>query len=312
MFDIVVTMVRYAELHCHTNFSFLDGASHPHALVEQAAALGYAALGVTDHDGFRGAVKVHQAAKVLGVPVVYGTEVGMSGEAEEDCPAEPTSLVADKPDPAPTRRGRIRRMHGSKPTSLPTRDHLVLLAPDPAGYAAISRFVTLGQYRGKKDAPRYGYEDLGRAATDGNLVALTGCHQGAVPRAAAAGDFAAAKQAAARLRELFPGRLYVELTHHGMPEDGPRNDVLADVADALALPTVASNNVHYAVRSDADLSEVLAAIGGRRNLDVADGFRPATDERFLKSADRDGRTVCSLPGGGGARRGTRRVAGLRP
>jgi len=276
-------MVRYAELHCHTNFSFLDGASHPHALVEQAAALGYAALGVTDHDGFRGAVKVHQAAKVLGMPVVYGTEVGMPREAAEDDPVVVKPDAADKPSGAPGRRGRIRRMHGSKPTSLPTRDHLVLLAPDPTGYAAISRFVTLGQYRGKKDAPHYGYGDLGRAATDGNLVALTGCHQGAVPRAAAAGDFAAAKEAAAQLRELFPDRLYVELTHHGMPEDGPRNDVLADVADALALPTVASNNVHYALRSDADLSEVLAAIGGRRNLDAADGFRPATDERFLRS-----------------------------
>ena len=79
-------MVQYAELHCHTNFSFLDGASHPHTLVEQAAALGYTAVGVTDHDGFRGAVKVHQAAKVLGVPVVYGTEVGMS-RSDEDRPA---------------------------------------------------------------------------------------------------------------------------------------------------------------------------------------------------------------------------------
>jgi error-prone DNA polymerase len=287
-------MVRYAELHCHTNFSFLDGASHPHALVERAAALGYTALGVTDHDGFRGAVKVHQAAKALGMPVVYGTEVAMprSGEAR---PAQPKPVAAE-PHLAPTRRGRIRRMHGSKPTSLPIRDHLVLLAPDPTGYAAISRFVTLGQYRGKKDAPYYDYEDLGRAAVDGNLVALTGCHQGAMPRAAAAGDVAAAKEAAARLRELFPDRLYVELTHHGMPEDGPRNDVLADVAGALALPTVASNNVHYAVRSDADLGEVLAAIGGRRNLDVADGFRPATDERFLRAPTAMAERFARYPG----------------
>ena len=93
-------MVRYAELHCHTNFSFLDGASHPHALVEQAAALGYTALGVTDHDGFRGAVKVHQAAKALGMPVVYGTEVGMA-RSTEDRPAEPKA-ASKGPDALPT------------------------------------------------------------------------------------------------------------------------------------------------------------------------------------------------------------------
>ncbi|MDJ0665575.1 MAG: PHP domain-containing protein, partial [Acidimicrobiia bacterium] len=71
-------MVRYAELHSHTNMSFLDGASHPAEMVELAAELGYTALGVTDHDGFRGVAKVHQAARQTGLPIVYGTEVGMS------------------------------------------------------------------------------------------------------------------------------------------------------------------------------------------------------------------------------------------
>ena len=70
-----------------------------------------------------------------------------------------------------------------------------------------------------------------------------------------------------------------------MPEDDPRNDLIAEVAARLNIPTVASNNVHYAYRHDADLSEVLAGIGGRRSLDLADGFRPASDERFLKSPE---------------------------
>jgi error-prone DNA polymerase len=74
-------VARYAELHTHTNFSFLDGAAHPLALVERAAELGYTALGVTDHDGFRGVVKVHQAAQIVGLPIVYGTEVGMGRES---------------------------------------------------------------------------------------------------------------------------------------------------------------------------------------------------------------------------------------
>ena len=70
-------MARYAELHAHTNYSFLDGASHPYDLVARAAELDYTALAVTDHDGFRGAAKVHVAAREIGLPIVYGTEVGM-------------------------------------------------------------------------------------------------------------------------------------------------------------------------------------------------------------------------------------------
>jgi error-prone DNA polymerase len=173
-------------------------------------------------------------------------------------------------------------MHGQKPASLPPTDHLVLLAPDPAGYAALARLVTRAQFRGEKDRPVYDYGDLSDASRTGNLVALTGCRQGAVPRAAQEGNPARAVRAAARLHEIFPGRLYVELWHHRMPEDDPRNDVLAEVAARLGLPTVATNNVHYHDRTQADLAEVLAAVGGRRDLDTARGFCPASDERFLK------------------------------
>ena len=295
MFGIITDMsppndVAYAELHCHTNFSFLDGASHADELVRTAADLGYRALAVVDHDGFRGVVKVHQAARQAGLPVVYGTEIGFRQEARGNGAYVGGVLeggigeaARDAPAPTEPRRGRIRRMHGSKPTEAISTDHLVLLAPDPEGYAAISRFVTKGQYRGKKDHPVYSYGELEVASRDGNLVALTGCWQGAVPRAAAHGDLDGAMRAASQLRDLFVGRLYVELWHHGMPGDDPRNDLLAEVAVRLGLPTVATNNVHYANRHDADLSEVLAAIGGRRGLDAADGFRPATDERYLKT-----------------------------
>ncbi|HYJ26005.1 MAG TPA: PHP domain-containing protein, partial [Acidimicrobiia bacterium] len=72
MFDIVGRVSGYAELHCHTNFSFLDGASHPEDLVERAIDLGYEALAVTDHDGFYGVSRFWQAAKETGLPAIYG------------------------------------------------------------------------------------------------------------------------------------------------------------------------------------------------------------------------------------------------
>jgi error-prone DNA polymerase len=235
--------------------------------------------------------------------VVYGTEIGMPQEPSRRSEASVGDLIVPLDTPVPltgeddlTRRGRVRRMHGTKPTEAPVTDHVVLLAPDPTGYAAISRLVTRGQFRGRKDAPRYSYRDLEEASRDGSLVALSGCWQGAVPRAAARGDLSDAVAEAEKLKQLFPDRFYIELTHHGLPVDDLRNDVLADVAMRLRLPTVATNNVHYAHRHDADLSEVLAAIGGRRSLDTADAFRPATDLRHLRTPDEMAAKFSRYPG----------------
>jgi error-prone DNA polymerase len=302
-------VTAYAELHCHTNFSFLDGASHPEAMVARAAELGYRALAITDHDGFYGAVKAMQAARERGLPVVYGVEVGLTQCAMSDAQCAdapyPTAgamggtfpqVAGDKVALAPTRRGRTRRMHGPKPTRVPPTEHLVLLAGSPAAYRAVSRLVTLAQFRGEKDRPVYAWEDLAELAGVPEVVVLSGCRHGSIPAAASLGDLAGAMREAGRLREVFGRRLHLELWHHGMPEDDPRNDLLWEVAGRLRLPALATNQVHHALREEAHLAEVLAAIGGRRDLSTADGLRPATDERFLKPPDEMARRFDRYPG----------------
>src|ERR1700754_2032841 len=67
----------YAELHCHSNFSFLDGASHPEELVEEASRLGLTGLALTDHDGFYGVVRFSEAAREHGLPTVFGAELSL-------------------------------------------------------------------------------------------------------------------------------------------------------------------------------------------------------------------------------------------
>jgi error-prone DNA polymerase len=293
----------YAELHCHTNFSFLDGASHPEDLVESAVELEYEALAVTDHDGFYGVSRFWQAAQTTGLPVIYGVEVGLEdepGDGEDPlAKAEQWDLARyarSKGGQGRLRRGRSVRAHGTKPTDLPESDHLVLLAGSPSGYRSLSRLVTKAQLRGEKDHPIYAWKDLVEAAADSDVHALTGCHAGAVPRAAARGDLPGTIRELSRLREIFGTRLHVEMWHHAMPEDDARNDLLWEVAAKLSMSTVATNQVHYHQRSDAYLSEVLAAIGGRRPLAVADGFRPASDERYLKTAAEMSRRFSRYPG----------------
>jgi error-prone DNA polymerase len=155
-------VTRYAELHCHTNFSFLDGASHPEDLVQRAVDMGYDALAVTDHHGFYGVSRLWQAAKATGLPVIYGVEIALEVDPKKD--PDPVSSAEEwdrkryarvKGAQGRLRRGRSVRSHGAKPTNLPESDHLVLLAGSPDGYRTLSHLVTKAQLRGEKDHPVY-------------------------------------------------------------------------------------------------------------------------------------------------------------
>jgi error-prone DNA polymerase len=260
---------RYAELHCHTNFSFLDGAAHPQELVARASELGYSAIGVTDHDGFYGAVKVMEAARHLAMPVVYGIEIGIGHDGGTIDPirtAEEWDRRRLERNEPLRRRGRSVTHHGTKLVDRKNADHLVLLAGSPGAYTVLSQLVSRAQLRGEKDRAVYSWTDLSDAASHPAVHALTGCWQGAVPRAAAAGDLSGALRETSRLRDLFGERLHVELWHHGVPGDDERNDLLWEVGSRLGLTCVATNQVHHALRSDSALADVLAAIAGRRDL----------------------------------------------
>ncbi len=295
---------RYAELHCHSNFSFLDGASHPDELVERAAALEYTALAITDHDGFYGAVKYMLAARRVGLPVVYGTEIGLVERSDGGSPFEDArswdlaraGSWDTRVDGGRWRRGRTKRMHGIKPVDRVETDHLVLLAGSPAAYSELSRFVTLGQLRGEKDRAIHTWDDLAVAAAHPEIIALTGCWQGAVPRAAATGDLQSASMATVRLKELFGDRLYIELWNHRLPEDHLRNDVLWEVSKRLGVSAIATNQVHHVRREDGYLAEVLAAVAGRRDLVEGNGFWSGTDDRYLKSPAEMAHAMRRYPG----------------
>jgi error-prone DNA polymerase len=247
--------VDYAELHCHSAFSFLDGASQPEELVEEAARLGLTGLAITDHDGFYGVVRFSEAARANGVPTLFGAELSL------DLPGPQQG----EPDPA----GR----------------HLLVLARDEHGYARLSRTISeahlVGGEKGKPD-----YQSLEHAAgrLRDQVLVLTGCRKGHVPAALARHGEAAARRELERLVALF-GRdgVAVELTCHGDPLDDERNDALAGLARTLRLPTVATNNVHYHAPARQRLAAAMAAVRARRSLDELDGWLPAAGTAHLRS-----------------------------
>jgi error-prone DNA polymerase len=244
----------YAELHCHSNFSFLDGASHPEELVEQAARLGLDALALTDHDGMYGVVRFAEAAAELGVRTVFGAELSLGLSA-------PQNGVAD-----------------------PEGDHLLLLAGGPDGYRALCRTISTAQLRGQeKGRPVYDLDEV-VADTAGQVLVLTGCRKGAVRQALRTGGREAAAAALRGLVERFGAdHVAVELTHHALPTDTERNDALADLARDAGLPTVASTAAHYATARRFPLATALSAVRARRSLDDVDGWLPPAGTAHLRS-----------------------------
>ncbi|AGL15501.1 error-prone DNA polymerase [Actinoplanes sp. N902-109] len=258
----------YAELHCHSNFSFLDGASHPEELAEEAARLGLSALAVTDHDGFYGVVRFSQAARELALPTVFGAELSLDLTRPQNGEADP--------------EGR----------------HLLALAHGPEGYARLARTISRGQLDGKeKGKPSYGdLEQIADVLRDHVLV-LTGCRKGSVPRALAAEGVAGAARELDRLVRLFGrGNVVVELTAHGDPYDDDRNDTLYELARSRRVEVVATGNVHYATPGRRRLATTLAAVRARRSLDEMDGWLPAAGTAHLRSGAEMKRLFGAYPG----------------
>jgi error-prone DNA polymerase len=257
----------YAELHCHSNFSFLDGASHPEELAEEAARLGLEALALTDHDGFYGVVRFAEAARAVGVPTVFGAELSL---------------------------GLTRPQNGEAD---PEGDHLLVLARDPEGYARLASTLSTGHLAGReKGRPDYSGVDWA-AVHGGHWLVLTGCRKGAVPRALVDGGPAAAARELGRLVDTFGAdNVVVELCDHGDPLDSARNDALAALAVRAGVDLVATNNVHYATPDRRRLAGALAAVRARRSLDDLDGWLPAAGTAHLRSGDEQARRFARWPG----------------
>jgi error-prone DNA polymerase len=246
--------VPYAELHCHSNYSFLDGASHPEELVEEAARLGLDAIALTDHDGMYGVVRFAEAAAGCEIPTVFGAELSLGLSA-------PQNGVAD-----------------------PEGGHLLLLARDPEGYGALCRTISTAQMRGReKGRPVYVLDEV-VADTAGHVLALTGCRKGSVQQALRTGGRdAAAAELRALVERFGADNVAVELTHAGLPTDTELCAALAGLAADAGLPTVASTAAHYATADRFPLASAVAAVRARRSLDEADGWLPPAGVAHLRS-----------------------------
>jgi len=277
-------LVPYAELHAHSSFSFLDGASSPESLLEEAARLGLHALALTDHDGFYGIVRMAEAAaaqKILGggaPDTVFGAELSLGLRT-------PQNGIAD-----------------------PEGSHLLVLARQKEGYHRLAGALTHAQLTGdEKGRPLYDLELLseqsGSGQAGGDWTILTGCRKGTVRQALTRSGVNRSdrERDAAREVDLLAAlfgrdRVLVELTDGGNPLDSTHNDALAAIAAARGLGVVATGNVHFATPKQHHLASALAAVRARRSLDEMDGWLPASGSAHLRSGAEMAARFARYPG----------------
>ena len=248
----------YVELHAHSAFSFLDGASTPTELAAAAAAQGYPAFALTDHDGVWGSMEFAHACKGFGVRPITGTEltvaIGPAGPVPGSCA------------------------------------HITLLAEDESGYRNLCRLLTLAHSHTRDNTARsqtqpWATLEQVEEHSEG-LVCLSGCaRDGVLAGAFERGDTAGGEAIARRLLSAFGReRFRVELQRPYWRRDRARNRWLALLAERLEVPCVATGNVHCHDRRRAPLQDALVAIGLCETLEESEPRRRGNSTSALTSA----------------------------
>ncbi len=279
----------YAPLWCKSNFSFLEGASDPAELIEQAGHLGLRSIAVTDRDGLYGVVQAHTAAREMGLHVIVGAEMTVA-------------------DPGVVLSGQIRA--GSRPTAKPGAQFerpdvstIVLLVEDRDGYRNLCRLITRGRRRSPKGASIVTWQEVAEHA--GGLIALWGGDRSLLTRpddlesglssGGTRASFRAGQQrlaggppletVAPLLQDAFGERLFAVISRHRRADEVRKEWRLREHASEWNLPLVAATEVLYHSPSRRDVQDVLSCI--RYGVKLSDAGRRirANAEHSLLSPD---------------------------
>jgi DNA polymerase-3 subunit alpha len=257
--------MQFVHLHVHTHYSLLDGLCTPKALTQRAAELGMPALAITDHGALYGVVEFYQAAQEAGIKPIIGLEAYL----------------------APRRLHERNAAEDRKPY------HLLLLAQNQTGYGNLLRLATIAMLEGYYYKPRIDKETLARHRE--GLIVFSGCGSSEIPRLIIDGRLEEAQAAVAWYREHFPGRFYLELQDHDLPDLHRVNRHLLEFAREFSLPVVATNDVHYLTREQAPVHDTLLAIGTGKSLKDPSRMRYEGDTYYLRTAQEMAALFAEVP-----------------
>ena len=246
----------FCHLHLHSEYSLLDGACRISEIPKLAKEYGQSAVAITDHGVMYGVVDFYKACRAEGVKPIIGCEVYVAANSRFDKKYESDS----------------------------TRYHLVLLCKNETGYNNLCHIVSKSFTEGFYIKPRIDM-DLLEEHHEG-LICLSACLVGYIPRMILSGEYEKAEEYAVKMDKLFGrGNFYLELQNHGIDAQKDVNRAIVDLHEKTGIPLVATNDVHYLKKSDAETQAVLMCI--QTNSKISDG-RPLgfeTDEFYFKTEE---------------------------
>ncbi len=254
-----MSTLPFAHLHCHSHYSLLDGAGTIRGLLERAKALRMTALALTDHGNLHGAVKFYQTAKELGIKPILGLEAYI----------------------APGSRFH-KEMGGTKEAS----HHLTLLARNRTGFQNLVKLSSAAFLEGFYFKPRIDKELL--AAHKEGLICLSGCVSSELNRTLLAGGEANLEKAveiAAWFQKVFGSDYYIEIQNNNLESQRVAMAGAIPVANRLGIPLVATSDVHYIHREDAEAQDILLCVNTGKFRTDANRMRMDSNEFYLRSAE---------------------------
>ena len=239
------TKMSFVHLHCHSEYSLLDGANRIEDLIRRAQEFEQPALAITDHGNLHAAWEFQEKAKKAGVKPIIGMEAYVA-------PGD--------------RRSRTRAAPGAKPYY-----HLVLLARDMVGYRNLIKLSSLAYTEGFYSKPRVDRELL--ALHSQGIVVSSACLAGEVAQHLMQDRMDEAREAASWYAELFKDRYYLEVQAHQSEGQAALNTKIFALAKELGLPVIATNDAHFLKREDHDAHDVLLCIGLGKDRSDADRMK---------------------------------------
>ncbi len=245
--------MSFTHLHVHTQYSLLDGAARIGELVACAKRHGMDALAITDHGVMYGVVDFYKACKKENIKPIIGMEAYVA----------PRSMM--------DREGPKDREYA----------HLILLCKDQIGYKNLMRLSSEAFLNGFYYKPRIDYDLLSRHSE--GLICLSACLAGDIPQRLLQGNYNGAKDLAERLKGMFGEDFYIEIQDHGIPEQKEVLPGLVKLAGEIGAKLVATNDVHYVNKEDAQVQDVLLCVQTNTFVDEPNRMRMHADEFYLKS-----------------------------
>jgi len=249
---------RFVHLHCHTEYSLLDGANKVDKLFGRIKAMNQPAVAMTDHGNMFGAIEFYREAMSHGIKPIIGCEIYVA----------PTSRFEKK---------------GVDKGPKEYNNHLILLAMNNEGYRNLCKLVSLGYMEGFYYKPRIDKELL--KEFNGGLIALSACLQGEVSQALNYGNHEKAKAAVEQYASIFGDRYYIEIQDNKLAEQEKVNRLLVELAKEVSIPVVATNDCHYGERADFHAHDVLLCVQTGKTVNEENRLKMETDELYLKTAE---------------------------